>query len=79
MESTAQQKPNEQDQIRDLRQELFQDLSKRFSCGLESNASLPLAAQKALVELLDSDVPTAAEIIEAASQNDPSKEEATDE
>jgi hypothetical protein len=59
----------------DLRAELFQDLSTRFALELGSKDSLPTAAQEALVELLDLDAPTAAEIIAAASKSDPLKEE----
>lgn len=64
---------------RDLRAELFGDLSTQFAAALEAGGSLPAAAQKALVELLDSDAPTAAEIILAASKSDPLNKEAGDE
>ena len=63
----------------DLRAELFGDLSAQFAAALEADGSLPAAAQKALVELLNSDAPTAAEIILAASKNDPLNKEAGDE
>jgi hypothetical protein len=64
---------------RDLRAQLFQDLSTRFTAALESDGSLPAAAQKALVELIDSEAPTAAQIIGAASKSDPEEEEAPSE
>ena len=64
---------------RDLRAELLQDLSSQFSAALESDGSLPVAAQNALVELLVSEAPTAAQIISAASKSDPEEEEAPDE
>ena len=63
---------------RDLREELFQDLSSQFSAALESDGSLPATAQNALVELLDSEALTAAQIISAASKSDPEEEEAPD-
>ena len=59
--------------------ELFQDLSTRFASELSSKGALPTAAQEALVELLDSDAPTAAEIIAAASMSNPPKEEVSHE
>jgi len=59
----------------DLRVELFQDLSTRFASELSSKDALPTIAQEALVELLDSDAPTAAEIVAAASKSDPLNEE----
>ena len=37
---------------RDLRAELFQNLSAQFTAALNSDASLPDVARKALVELL---------------------------
>lgn len=64
---------------RDLRAELFGDLSAQFAAALEVGGALPAAAQKALVELLDSDAPTAAEIILAALKSDPLNKEAGDE
>lgn len=64
---------------RDLRAELFQDLSTRFTAALESDGSLPAAAQKTLAELIDAEAPTAAQIIGAASKSDPEEEEATSE
>ena len=64
---------------RDLRAELFQDLSTRFAAALELNGSLPTAAQEALVELLDSEAPTAVEVIAAALKNDSVEEEMGDE
>lgn len=60
---------------RDLRAELFQGLSTQFAAALESNGSLPAVAQEALIALLDSDAPTAAEIVAAASRSDPAEEE----
>lgn len=64
---------------RDLRAELFGDLSAQFAAALKVGGSLPAAAQKALVELLGSDAPTAAEIILAASKSDPLNKETGDE
>lgn len=79
MDDTAPQEVEEPAPPRDLRTELFEDLSTQFATALESNGSLPLAAQKALVQLLDSEVPTAAQIIAAASINDPEEEVAGNE
>lgn len=71
MGPTTPQEAEEPAPPRDLRAELFQDLTTQFQTALDSNDSLPAAAREALVELLDSDAPTAAEIIAAASMNDP--------
>jgi hypothetical protein len=79
MEEATPQAAEEPDAPRDLRAELFQDLSTRFAAALRSNDSLPGAAQEALVKLLRSDAPTAAEIIAGASKNDPVKQEVGDE
>ena len=79
MEEATPQAAEEPDAPRDLRAELFLDLSTRFAAALSPNDSLPAAAQEALVELLGSDAPTAAEIIAGASKNDPVKEELGDE
>lgn len=70
MDDTTPQEAEEPTPPRDLRSELFGDLSARFSEGLESDGTLPVAAQEALVELLELDGPTADEIIAAASKND---------
>jgi len=64
---------------RDLRAELLQDLSIEFASALISDASIPATAREALVELLDSDAPTAAEIIVAVFKKDPIEEEVTNE
>lgn len=64
---------------KDLRAELFQDLSTRFTEALESDGSLPAAAQKALVEFLDLDALTAAQITEAVSKGDHEEKEAPNE
>ncbi|MGJ8697387.1 MAG: hypothetical protein ACSHYF_13805 [Verrucomicrobiaceae bacterium] len=64
---------------RDLRAELFENLSTHFGATLEANGSLPIAAQQALVELLDLDAPTAAQIIAAASKDEPDEEEVPNE
>lgn len=79
METTAPAQAEEPARPADLRVELFQDLSKRFAAALSSNASLPVAAQEALFELLNSDAPTTDEIVAAASKSDPVKKEAGDE
>jgi hypothetical protein len=79
METSSPQQTEEQSPPRDLRAELFQDLSTQFAAELDSNASLPVAARVALIELLDSDAPTAAEIIAAASINDSIAEGGADE
>lgn len=55
---------------RDLRAELFQNLSTQFAGALKSNGSLPVAAQEALVELLDLEAAAADQIIAAVSKND---------
>lgn len=75
MDEATPQVMEEAESPRDLRAELFGDLSTQFAAALEADGSLPTAAQKALVELLISDVPTAAEIIAAASNSDPFKKE----
>ncbi len=75
MESATLSQPEQPPRQTDLRAELFKDLSARLTSELSSKGSLPTAAQKALVELLESDAPTAAEIIAAASKSDPPKEE----
>jgi len=79
MESPTPSEAEEPTRSPDLRSELFQDLSTRFASALSASDSLPAAAQKVLVQLLDSDAPTAAEIIAAASKSDPLKEEVGDE
>lgn len=79
MESATPSQPEQPPRPKDLRAELFEDLSTRFASELSSKGSLPTAAQEALVELLDSDAPTAAEIIAAASKSDPPKEEVSHE
>jgi hypothetical protein len=79
MDEAAPQVMEEAESPRDLRAELFGDLSTQFAAALEDDGSLPAAAQKALVKLLDSDAPTAAEIIAAASKSDPLKKGAGDE
>ncbi len=71
MESPTPSEAEEPTRSPDLRSELFQDLSTQFASALSSKSSLPAAAQKALIQLLDSDAPTAAEIIAAASKSDP--------
>ena len=76
---TTPQAAEESEAPRDLRAELFHDLSTQFAAALESDGSLPVAAQEALVELLDSELPTAAQIIAAASKNDPEEGEADNE
>lgn len=60
---------------RDLRAELFQCLSTKFADALAAAGSLPSAAQDALVGLLDSDAPTAEQIVAAAAKNDPEEKE----
>lgn len=79
MDEATPQMMEEAESPRDLRAELFGDLSTQFAAALEADGSLPAAAQKVLVELLDSDAPTAAEIIVAASKSDPLNKVAGDE
>lgn len=79
MESATPSQPEQPQRPPDLREELFQDLSARFASELSSKGSLPTAAQEGLVELLDSDAPTAAEIVAAASKSDPLNEEVSHE
>lgn len=79
MESVTPSQTEQPPRSTDLRAELFQDLSTRFASELSSKGSLPTAAQEALVELLDSDAPTAAEIIAAASKSDTPEEEVSHE
>ena len=75
MESATSSEPDQPKKKSDLRAGLFDDLSTRFALELNSFGSLPNAAQQALIELLGSDAPTEAEIIEATSKSDPCKEE----
>lgn len=75
MDATTPHDAEEPVSPRDLRAELFQDLSARFAAALESNGSLPSAAQEELVQLLDLEAPTAAEVIAAASTEDSVEEE----
>jgi hypothetical protein len=70
MNDTTPQEPTESAPPRDLRAELLQDLSIQLAETLESNGSLPITAQEALVKLLDSETPTAAQIIAAASKSE---------
>ena len=79
MEILNPQEPEDLTMPRDLRVELFQDLSDQFAAALNSDESLPSTAREALAELLDSDAPTAAEIIAAASKGDHVDEDVTDE
>ena len=79
MESATPPQPDQPPRPSDLRAELFEDLSSRFASELSSKDSLPTAAQDALIELLDSDAPTAAEIVSAASLSDPLKVEVSHE
>lgn len=74
MDDTTPQEAEEPAPARDLRAELFADLSARFAEGLESDGTLPAVAQEALVELLESGNPTTDKIVAAASKNDPEKE-----
>jgi hypothetical protein len=75
MESPTPSEAEEPNRTPDLRSDLLQDLLTQFAAELSSKGSIPTAAKKALVELLDSDAPTATEIIAAASRSDPLKEE----
>lgn len=79
METTTPQEAEEPAPPRDLRAELFQNLSTQFTAALNSDGSLPTDAREALGELLDSEVPTAAEVIAAASKSDPVEEDVGDE
>lgn len=79
MEILNSQEPEDLTMPRDLRVELFQDLSDQFAAALNSDESLPSPAREALAELLDSDAPTAAEIIAAASKDEYVEEDVTDE
>ena len=79
MNEATPQVTEEADSPRDLRAELFGDLSAQFAEALETDGSLPAAAQEALVVLLDSEAATAAQIIAAASKSDPEEEEAPNE
>ena len=78
-ETTTTQETEDEAQSRDLRAELLQDLITRFSTALDSRESIPAAAREALVELLDGGTPTATDIINAVSRNDPDEESAEDE
>lgn len=74
-EITTSQEADEELPPQDLRTVLLQDLTERFTSVLTSNNSVPAAAREALVELLNSDSPTATDIINAISENDPGEEE----
>lgn len=75
MNETPQHIPEEPEAPRDLRAELFENLSTQFAAALKADGSLPTTAQEALVELLDSETPTAAQIISAASKLDTEEED----
>jgi hypothetical protein len=79
MDTTTPREAVEPESRRDLRAELYQNLSTQFAAALDSNGSLPTAARMALVELLDSDAPTATEIIAAVSKSDPVETKVGDE
>jgi len=79
MESATPSQPEQPPRPMDLRADLLEDLSTRFGSELSSKGALPTAAREALVELLNADAPTAAQIIAAASKNDPQKEEVSHE
>jgi hypothetical protein len=79
MDDPTPQAPEEPLPTRDLRAELFENLSTQFGTALEADGSLPAAAQQALVELLDLEAPNAAQIIDAASKSDPEEEEVLNE
>ena len=59
----------------DIRSELFENLKTEFTAALNADATLSEAAKAALVEWVDSDDPTADEVIAAISKNDPVEEE----
>ena len=75
MDNPIPQGAEEPTRPKDLRAELFRDLSTLFSATLESDGSIPTAAQQALVELIDGEGPTATQIVAAASKSDPQEEE----
>ena len=80
MDATIPQEVEDMEPPKDLREKLFQDILTEFATALDSDGSFPATAQKALGGLLTSnDVPTVDEIIEAASKNDPSQGEPTNE
>ena len=64
---------------RDLRAELQSNLESEFTAKLEANRTLPDAASKSLVALLNARGPTAADVIEALALEDPIKPEVTSE
>ena len=79
METLIPQEPEEPTPTRDLRADLLQDLSTEFASALNSDDSLPTTARETLIELLDSDAPTAVEIVAAVSKSNPVEEEVADE
>ncbi len=79
MDDAIPQAAEEPDAPRDLRAELFENLSTQFGAALEADGSLPAAAQQALVEFLDLESPAAGQIIAAVSKNDPEEEEVPNE
>ena len=79
MDDAAPEEEEEVEAPRDLRAELFQCLSTEFAAALEATGSLPSSAKEALVGLLDSDAPTAEQIVAAAAKNDPDEKEAGNE
>jgi hypothetical protein len=79
MDDAPPEEAEEAEAPRDLRAELFQCLSTKFAAALEAAGSLPSAAKEALGGLLDSDAPTAGQIVAAVAKNDPVKQEAGNE
>ncbi|MGJ3244103.1 MAG: hypothetical protein ACFE0O_14255 [Opitutales bacterium] len=79
MDDATPQAAKEPEAPRDLRAELFENLSTQFGTALEADGTLPAAAQLALVELLGVEAPTAAQIIAATSKSDPEEEEVPNE
>jgi hypothetical protein len=79
MDATTPHDAEESGAPRDLRAELFQALSTRFAEALESNGALPAAVQDALVQLLDSESPTATEVLAAVLKTDSEEEDVADE
>jgi len=53
----------------DLRVELLANLALQFATEIEANIVIPSTVKEALLDLLDGELPTSAEIIQALSKN----------
>lgn len=70
MEDATPQTSESPETPRDLRAELFRNLSTEFNAKLEADGSLPATTKGVLRELLVAETPTASQIVAAVSKND---------